>query len=80
MNDISDVVVVRAKNDNVDEEQTSVHEAVEDVDNVDSSDELIEALLRQAEENLASKESLQQETVKSRIRYDSLFYLVLSQS
>jgi hypothetical protein len=80
LNDISDVIVVCAKNDNVDEEQTSVHEAVEDVDNIDSSDELIEALLRQAEENLASKESLQQETIKSRIRYDLLFYFILSQS
>lgn len=83
MNDVSVVIVVRAKEEavhNVDEEQTSVREAVEDVDNVDSSDELIEILLRQAEENLASKESSQQETTKSRIRYDPLFYFILSQS
>ena len=71
MNDISVVIVVPAEKEaehNVEEEQTTVHEAVEDVEKADSSDELIETLLRQAEENLASKESTQQEIIKSRIR------------
>lgn len=82
MNDVSVVIIVPAENEdehNIEEEQSTVHEEVEAVENVDSSDELIETLLRQAEENLASKESSEQETINSRITSAPLsIFLILA--
>ena len=73
MNDVSVVIVVPAENgaeNTAEAEPTAVRKAVEDIENIDSSDELVEQLLRRAEENLASKDSPDEETVKPRIMYD----------
>ena len=77
MNDVSVVIIVPAQKgdeNTAEEEQTTVRNAVEDVHNVDSSDELVEQLLLQAEKNLASHDSSKEEKVKSRIRYVPLSF------
>lgn len=81
MNDGSVVIIVPEEKEdeqNIEEEQSTVHEELETVEDVDSCDELVETLLRQAEENLESKESSEQEIINSRIRYDPLSIFLIA--